>query len=364
MGIPTNFFVQSFYSNFKNNSNSIFLSAGSTRTIKNSIFSNGSINTQNQNPISPLPVDSIEHSLMKQGFAEKEKTDNAFQNSENSQKQYFFQSRLQIAQEQIFAPPATSPFTILMMKEQKKLKPKKIVQESSWGGLSTDQFISYQKESSSVRAKVALLADITMNLSRGKLDMITDLLVIIDSVRSNRGFVVFATTHLPSLLDPALRRPGRFDETISLSQSPNFINRFEILKTNFQNSLTTLDFLDASIFTENLSEMSLLNFITRTKLSFFHQYKYTSLQKVKKFKSKFINKAGGQLPAGLHNKCLEKNCNKNSFLKFILQKHYIIFLNHHFFMIYIVKNQKFIIKILNKTYIHNLLNIYYVILNF
>jgi SpoVK/Ycf46/Vps4 family AAA+-type ATPase len=226
MGIPTNFFVQSFYSNFENNSNSIFLSAGSTRTIKNSIFSTGSINTQNRNPISPLSVDSIEHSLMKQGFAEKEKTDNAFQNSENSQKQYSFQSRLQIAQEQIFAPPATSPFTILMMKEQKKLKPKKIVQESSWGGLSTDQFISYQKESSSVRAKVALLADITMNLSRGKLDMITDLLVIIDSVRSNRGFVVFATTHLPSLLDPALRRPGRFDETIYLSQSPNFLNRF------------------------------------------------------------------------------------------------------------------------------------------
>ena len=290
MGIPTNFFVQSFYSNFENNSNSIFLSAGSTRTIKNSIFSTGSINTQNRNPISPLPVDSIEHSLMKQGFAEKEKTDNAFQNSENSQKQYSFQSRLQMAQEQIFAPPATSPFTILMMKEQKKLKPKKIVQESSWGGLSTDQFISYQKESSSVRAKVALLADITMNLSRGKLDMITDLLVIIDSVRSNRGFVVFATTHLPSLLDPALRRPGRFDETISLSQSPNFLNRFEILKTNFQNSLTTLDFLDSSIFTENLSEMNLLNFITGTKLSFFHQYKYTSLQKVKKLTPKFIHK--------------------------------------------------------------------------
>ena len=61
--------------------------------------------------------------------------------------------------------------------------------------------------------------------------MITDLLVIIDSVRSNRGFVVFATTHLPSLLDPALRRPGRFDETIALAQSPNFLNRFEILKS-------------------------------------------------------------------------------------------------------------------------------------
>nr|YP_009629429.1 cell division protein [Coelastrella saipanensis]AVV61539.1 cell division protein [Coelastrella saipanensis] len=278
MGIPTNFFVQRFYSNSENNSNSIFLSSGPAGLIKNSIFSVG-VNAQNRNPISPLPVDSIEHSLVRQGFAEKEKTDNAFQNIENNQKQNSSQSRLQMVQEQIFAPPATSPFTILMMKEQKKLKPKKIVQENSWGGLSTDQLVSYQKESFSVRAKVALLADITMNLSRGKLDMITDLLVIIDSVRSNRGFVVFATTHLPSLLDPALRRPGRFDETISLAQSPNFLNRFEILKTNFQNSLTTLDFLDSSIFTENLSEMNLLNFIMGTKLSFFHQYKYTSFQK-------------------------------------------------------------------------------------
>nr|YP_009450177.1 cell division protein [Pectinodesmus pectinatus]AOS53052.1 cell division protein [Pectinodesmus pectinatus] len=270
MSIPTNFFLQNFYLNSEKTSTSIF---------KNSQFSAGGVNSTHRNsPTSPLPIELIEYSLVSQGLAEKEKTDTAFVNSfDNTKKGYFsFQSRLQISKEQIFAPPATSPFTVLMMKEQKKLKPKKTVQENSWGGLSTDQMISYQKENSSVRAKVAVLADITMNLSRGKLDMITDLLVIIDSVRSNRGFVVFATTHLPSLLDPALRRPGRFDETISLAQSPNFLNRFEILKMYFENSLTTLDFLDASILTENFSEMNLLNLITATKLSFFHQYNYTS----------------------------------------------------------------------------------------
>lgn len=274
MGIPTNYFVQNFYSNSENDSNSIFLSSKSTN--KNFLHSVGT-----RNPASPLPIDSIEHSLFMQGFAEKEKTDDAFKNifHGNQKTNFCFQSRLQISKEQIFAPPATSPFAILMMKEQKKLKPKKVVKENSWGGLSTDQLISYQKESSSIRAKVAILTDITMNLSRGKLDMITDLLVIIDSVRSNRGFVVFATTHLPSLLDPALRRPGRFDETIALAQSPNFLNRFEILKTNFQFSLTTLDFVDSSIFTENLSEINLLNLIMTTKLSFFHQYKYTSFYK-------------------------------------------------------------------------------------
>nr|WVD55702.1 cell division protein [Tetradesmus sp. JML-2023c] len=272
MGIPTNFFIQNFYSKFEKSSTSIF---------KNSQFSTGGVNfIDRHSPLSPLPIESIENSLFTIGLAEKEKSDSAFQNSFRSETfkkgLFHFQSRLQMAKEQIFAPPATSPFTILMMKEQKKLKPKKIVQETSWGGLSTDQMISYQKENSSVRAKVAVLADITMNLSRGKLDMITDLLVIIDSVRSNRGFVVFATTHLPSLLDPALRRPGRFDETITLAQSPNFLNRFEILKKNLENSVTTLDFLDSSILTENFSELNLLNLITGTKLSLFHQYKYTS----------------------------------------------------------------------------------------
>nr|WVD55840.1 cell division protein [Tetradesmus sp. JML-2023a] len=292
MGIPTNFFLQNFYSKFEKNSTSIF---------KNSQFSTGGVNFVDRNsPISPLPIDSIENSLFHQGLAEKEKSDSAFQNSfrsETFKKGIFnFQSRLQMSKEQIFAPPATSPFTILMMKEQKKLKPKKIVQETSWGGLSTDQMISYQKENSSVRAKVAVLADITMNLSRGKLDMITDLLVIIDSVRSNRGFVVFATTHLPSLLDPALRRPGRFDETISLAQSPNFLNRFEILKKNLENSVTTLDFLDSSILTENFSELNLLNLITGTKLSLFHQYKYTSeiFENLSNFSPKFTNSSSKQ----------------------------------------------------------------------
>jgi SpoVK/Ycf46/Vps4 family AAA+-type ATPase len=268
MGIPTNIFVQNLYAKAEKNSISIF---------QNSQFSEGGVNSMLRNfPSSPLPVDSIEHSLQQQGFAQRERVD--FQNSSFQHQKLKFQSRLQISKEQIFAPPATSPFTVLMMKEQKKLKPKKIVHESSWGGLSTDQLVSYQKESYSVRAKVALLADITMNLCRGKLDMITDLLVIIDSVRSNRGFVVFATTHLPALLDPALRRPGRFDETISLAQSPNFLNRFEILKMNFEKSLSTLDFIDSSLATENFSELNLLSLITRTKLSFFHQYKYTDFE--------------------------------------------------------------------------------------
>ena len=82
MGIPTNYFVQNFYSNSENDSNSIFLSSKSTN--KNFLHSVGT-----RNPASPLPIDSIEHSLFMQGFAEKEKTDDAFKNIFHGNQTYF-----------------------------------------------------------------------------------------------------------------------------------------------------------------------------------------------------------------------------------------------------------------------------------
>ena len=300
MGIPTNFFLQTFYSSFltsqrtgqKNSfgsfggeieKNSFFyplgnapplLSGGANqkgRVFQNSQFFGENFSSKIQNFLSsPFPIDSLDvlSSRIEQNQGTQDRK-NFFSGAPK------IQSCLQLSKEQIFAPPSTSPFTVLMMKEQKKLKPKKRVQETSWGGLSVDQILSYQKESSSVRAKVSVLAEKTLNLSRGKFDMITDLLVIIDSVRSNRGFVVFGTTHKPSLLDPALRRPGRFDETLSLSIHPNFLNRFEIFKMNFQYGVSTFDFLDSSLLTENFSEMDLFNSIAQTKLSFFHNYNYS-----------------------------------------------------------------------------------------
>jgi SpoVK/Ycf46/Vps4 family AAA+-type ATPase len=298
MGIATNYFLQTFYSSFfstagteqkKSSSqyshDSLFYPLHKEHPFQNSQFFGGNFSSSVWNSLSsPLPIDSLEAILQNTGIhsqnGEKQKSHfESFSNKKNGKK---IQSVLQFSKEQTFAPPATSPFTVLMMKEQKKLKPKKIVQETSWGGLSADQILLYQKESSSIRAKIAVLAEKTMNLSRGKFDMITDFLVIIDSVRSNRGFVVFGTTHKPSSLDPALRRPGRFDETLSLSRTPNFLNRFEIFKMNFENSVSTFDFFDASIFTENFSEMDLFDLLSQTKLSFFHNYKYD----VQKFFSK------------------------------------------------------------------------------
>ena len=285
MGIPTNYFLQTFYSPFFSSrgnqihggQDSFFYPFQKGHQFQNSQFFGGNFSSSVWNSLSsPLPIDSLEAALQNTGIQEKEKSNfESFYTQKNAKKiQSHPRSGLQFSKEQIFAPPATSPFTVLMMKEQNKLKPKKIVQETSWGGLSADQILLYQKESSSIRAKIAVLAEKTLNLSRGKFDMITDFLVIIDSVRSNRGFVVFGTTHKPSSLDPALRRPGRFDETLSLSRTPNFLNRFEIFKMNLENSVSTFDFFDSSILTENFSEMDLFDILSQTKLSFFHNYKY------------------------------------------------------------------------------------------
>jgi SpoVK/Ycf46/Vps4 family AAA+-type ATPase len=132
------------------------------------------------------------------------------------------------------APPQTGskPSALTFLKEQKRLKPKQTVKELPWIGLPTEQFALLPRVSYSVRAKVAALADLAFSNMSAKLDMITDLLVIIDSVRGNRGFVVFGTTHLPHILDPALRRPGRFDETISIPTLPNLWNRWEFIKAS------------------------------------------------------------------------------------------------------------------------------------
>ena len=209
-----------------------------------------------QVPENPLPVQSIEQEI-------------SYQNESNDKssltyKKFF--SQLQLPKKEIFSPPSTSPFTILLLKEQKKIKPKKIVSEMPWGGLSADQLIQLPKASYSVRVKVALLADIAIRNLSVKLDRITDLLIIIDSVRSHRGFVVIGTTHIPSILDPALRRPGRFDETLTIPALPNLWSRWEILKASVSDFTSTLDLMDLAELFNTLNDTELSTIIGKTKL--------------------------------------------------------------------------------------------------
>jgi SpoVK/Ycf46/Vps4 family AAA+-type ATPase len=218
-------------------------------------------------PKSPLPISNIEIQISNQNvnpFEQSiESVEKIFQNQQKTSRV----SSLQIPSEKTLSPPATSPFFVFALKEKQHLKPRKRVKQIPWGGFSSDQMNLLPKMAYSVRIKVALLADLAIRNLSVKLDMITDLLVILDNVRSNRGFVVFATTHMPSLLDPALRRPGRFDETISLPIYPNLLNRWEILKTNFSGFSSTCDFLDYALVTSHFNETMLLQLISETKLS-------------------------------------------------------------------------------------------------
>nr|AYQ94438.1 cell division protein [Chloromonas rosae] len=194
------------------------------------------------------------------------------------------------------APPSTSPLTVFLLKEQTKFQPKSTVKEVPWIGFSEQATLSNQlgsKQNYSIRVKISLLAHMAVSNLSVKLNMITDLLVIIDNVRSNRGFVVFATTHTPAILDPALRRPGRLDETIALPFIPKLEHRWEIVKSNviyyspsffsFSSNKSffqgipesgfplglTVDLLDYGLFNDSLSTLNLQSFKIQEKFTRF-----------------------------------------------------------------------------------------------
>ena len=156
--------------------------------------------------------------------------------SDGVQKKIKYSSALELKTDnsQSLSPPSSSPFNVLVLKEEKKFKHKKLIKEIPWFGLPGEQFSLIFKHNYSTRIKIALLADLILSNLSVKLDMITDLLVIIDSVKGNRGFVVFATTHIPSILDPALRRPGRFDETINLPLVSTLFSRWSNYRYNIK----------------------------------------------------------------------------------------------------------------------------------
>ena len=85
-----------------------------------------------------------------------------------------------------------------------------------------------------IQSKVSKLAEISLTNLSVKLDRITQFLVIMDNVRMNKGFIVFATTDKPQILDPALRRPGRLEETICLPTIPNILRKWENIQTQPQ----------------------------------------------------------------------------------------------------------------------------------
>ncbi|MCR8473765.1 MAG: CDC48 family AAA ATPase [Thermoproteota archaeon] len=59
--------------------------------------------------------------------------------------------------------------------------------------------------------------------------VVAQLLALMDGLKSRGDVIVIAATNMPDLIDPALRRPGRFDREIEI-RVPNKKGRLEILK--------------------------------------------------------------------------------------------------------------------------------------
>jgi cell division protease FtsH len=55
-----------------------------------------------------------------------------------------------------------------------------------------------------------------------------------DGFEGNTGIIVLAATNIPSVLDPALMRPGRFDRHIKV-ELPDHQGRCQILKVHSKN---------------------------------------------------------------------------------------------------------------------------------
>jgi cell division protease FtsH len=62
---------------------------------------------------------------------------------------------------------------------------------------------------------------------------LNQLLTEMDGFDGNDGVIVIAATNRPEILDPALRRPGRFDRQV-LVDRPDKSGRFDILKVHAQ----------------------------------------------------------------------------------------------------------------------------------
>jgi transitional endoplasmic reticulum ATPase len=61
--------------------------------------------------------------------------------------------------------------------------------------------------------------------------VVAQLLTLMDGLASRGHIVVIAATNRPNVLDPALRRPGRFDREIDIPV-PNATERTKILQVH------------------------------------------------------------------------------------------------------------------------------------
>jgi transitional endoplasmic reticulum ATPase len=80
--------------------------------------------------------------------------------------------------------------------------------------------------------------------------IVSQLLTLMDGLRSRGQLVVIAATNRPNAVDPALRRPGRFDREIEIG-IPDKKGRLEILQIHTRNMP-----LDSDVYLERIAEIT------------------------------------------------------------------------------------------------------------
>ena len=87
--------------------------------------------------------------------------------------------------------------------------------------------------------------------TRGEVErrVVAQLLAVMDGLKSRGKVVVIAATNVPNTLDPALRRPGRFDRELEIGV-PSMAGRLNILKIHTRNMpLNNVDLKDIARIT-------------------------------------------------------------------------------------------------------------------
>ena len=80
--------------------------------------------------------------------------------------------------------------------------------------------------------------------TQGELEkrIVAQLLTLMDGIKAGSNMVIIAATNRPNSIDPALRRPGRFEKEISIG-IPDKDDRLEILKVHTRGMKLEGDFL-------------------------------------------------------------------------------------------------------------------------
>lgn len=158
----------------------------------------------------------------------------------------------------------TNAIIIWKLLKSKLVTPKKTIKEAPWKHIPVDSMRSIPLITYSIRVKVAKLTMLAIYTMTTQLRLVKDLIKLLEKIQyeNYKGFIVFATTNKLSTLDPSLRRPGRFDETVylpSLTVNPDFkhagrihfLNVLSIDSDNFVNFSRTFNIINASNFTIN-----------------------------------------------------------------------------------------------------------------